>query len=236
MLLPEISLRSRLSAFVSAFFTISSEYLENKNFITTFAKNIKYLSAMNKFLLFIVSAVTLLTVSSCHHEEFRIEDHIDMDHIPLGGRHQIWPPSDRVSPLYLSNISSILSPGNPASRYENYTISTVYDDKSEPCLYVLNFYEGGWAVVSATRKYKPVLAFSSTGSLDLNLELPEELEIWKETMVQTISNIDIAVPRDSIKLYQSEWDRISPQSVSSASTQSPDYSSDFTPIEYNRFK
>ena len=43
--------------------------------------------------------------------------------------------------------------------------------------------KGGWAVVSTTRKYKPILAFSDTGSMDLNNSIPEGLDIWKENMI-----------------------------------------------------
>lgn len=124
-----------------------------------------------------------------------------------------------ISESDLDNISSILGHGN--SRSQTYEASVVYSENSLPCLYVLNFNDGGWAVVSATRNYKPILAFSSTGSIDLNEILPEGLDIWKESMVQTISNIEKVVPEDSIKLYRSEWERISPMSVSSRNYDTP---------------
>jgi len=52
----------------------------------------------------------------------------------------------------------------------NASVETVMD-KNNPSMYVVNYPEGGWVIVGATRNYYPVLAYSDEGNFELNTEI-----------------------------------------------------------------
>ncbi|MDR2910311.1 MAG: C10 family peptidase, partial [Bacteroidales bacterium] len=54
----------------------------------------------------------------------------------------------------------------------NAAVATITDEKNggNPAMYVVNYPEGGWAIVSATRNYFPVLAHSDKGSFEIKPE------------------------------------------------------------------
>lgn len=49
------------------------------------------------------------------------------------------------------------------------SINTIYDEKDNlPLMYIINYNKGGFVIVSATKKYYPILAYSETESLNLD--------------------------------------------------------------------
>lgn len=65
------------------------------------------------------------------------------------------------------------------------TITTVEED-GVPQMYIINYPNGGWAIVSATRNYFPILAFSEKGYFVLNEEAPGGLLAWMEDTQESI--------------------------------------------------
>lgn len=190
---------------------------------------------MKKFLLFLVAAFSFLALTACHEEKKELEP--DYDKFPLGAV-VVWD-SELGEWVLLDDLGSIFDlfqQDKSGSRSTDYTISPVFDNQSKPCFYVINISDGGWMIISATKKFKPVLALSPTGYFDVDGTLPEGLELWKENMIYTISNIDEVVPRDSIALYRSEWNRVSPQSTGPGITPTPNFSSSFTQADYERLR
>lgn len=152
-----------------------------------------------------------------------------------------------------NDLDNLVKGSNPSkSRAGGYTVSTIADSKGTPCIYVLNFNQGGWALVSATRKYQPILAHNDKGSFDVNGNMPGGLMLWKENTVNTISEVDNLVPQDTIEMYKKEWSAISPiarlQGASSSEgvtrptsrvdhwTDAPVFHSDFTREDYDRLR
>ena len=133
------------------------------------------------------------------------------------------------------------------SRAGGYTVSTLVDNNGAPCVYVLNFSQGGWALVSATRKFHPILAHNDVGSFNIYGLMHDGLLMWKNNTIYTISNVDKIVPPDSIEMYKKQWSAISPrtihEAVSSKPTSRVDHYSDspffcsyFTTEDYKRLR
>lgn len=150
-----------------------------------------------------------------------------------------------------NDLDNLVKGFNPSkSRAGGYTVSAIADSKGTPCIYVLNFNQGGWALVSATRKYQPILAHNDKGSFDVYGNMPGGLMLWKENTVNTISDVDNMVPQDTIEMYKKEWSAISPivrlQGASASDgvtrpksrvdhwTDAPVFHSDFTREDYDR--
>ena len=50
------------------------------------------------------------------------------------------------------------------------SVETVEDKGNNPSMYVINYPEGGWVIVGATRNYYPILAYSEEGSFEIKPE------------------------------------------------------------------
>jgi hypothetical protein len=64
-------------------------------------------------------------------------------------------------------------------------VITTVDKNGDPQMYILNYPGGGWAIVSATREYYPILAFSDEGSFDISSDLGSAL-LWLEETKEAI--------------------------------------------------
>ena len=148
----------------------------------------------------------------------------------------------------ITDLDNLVKGYNPSkSRSNSYTISTITDKNGNPAIYVLNLDKGGWILVSATRKYQPVIARNDEGSFNINDIMPEGLEMWRDNMIALISDVDNSIPQDTIKLYQRQWASISPSiALKSAParpssrvdhwTDEPVFHSDFTKEDYERLQ
>ena len=87
-----------------------------------------------------------------------------------------------------------------------YMLSSIRDAKGETAMYVINFADdAGFVVVSATKKYEPILAFSDKGNFNVNNEnLPDGLKQWKTDVIDVI-NKHKSFPADSALRYATFW-------------------------------
>lgn len=88
---------------------------------------------------------------------------------------------------------------------------TLYSDDNKPFAYVISYSNGGWVIVSASKSFYPVLAYSDKGDFNANLSFEENnlgLEIWIEEMVNAIedsNNLD-ALSSSQIAMQWSEYE------------------------------
>lgn len=148
----------------------------------------------------------------------------------------------------ISDLDNLVKDLHPLeSRAGGYAISTITDEKGQPCIYAINYSRGGWMLVSATKKYQPVIARNDEGYFNVNDSMPGGLKMWKDNMVSLISDVDSYVPQDTIELYKKEWAHISPQPTAVESsmsrsaqvdhyTDAPVFTGDFTQEDYNRLR
>ena len=69
-----------------------------------------------------------------------------------------------VANAFLGVHAGISGLRSSAVTQSNPQIETIKDQSNDPLIYVMNYPEGGWAIVSATRNFYPVLAFSDKNS------------------------------------------------------------------------
>lgn len=161
-----------------------------------------------KNLIYALAVVSLSLFSSCSKDEEKEDSDWLLDYpIGLGPDFFNSQPS-AVSDSDLDNVAAIFAPS--ASRSFDYQVSALIDKDSNPCMYVINFAQGGWVIVSATKKYKPILAYSETGKYEASDLKPDALFGWETTMAEIVTHIDEILPADSIVMYINEWNLISP--------------------------
>lgn len=65
-------------------------------------------------------------------------------------------------------------------------IRTIYNENGVPCMYVINYESGGFVIVSATKNYYPILAYSETGSMNVEEAMKTGFSVWSEKTIQKI--------------------------------------------------
>lgn len=94
-----------------------------------------------------------------------------------------------------------------ATRGGDYEISVVYDEKGDKSLYVVNYAnEGGFIIVSPTKNFTPVLAYSESGNYDVNGIKPFGLFEWQASIISEVRKAD-RLPADSTSKYRAQWSR-----------------------------
>ena len=102
-----------------------------------------------------------------------------------------------------TDISNVISAKRPLkSRSKDYTISTKVDN-SKALFHVVNFQDGGFMILSSTKKVSPILAESENGNFDIN-DPNNPTFIWQAEMSEYI-NRQNALPFDSVKEAYYEW-------------------------------
>lgn len=192
---------------------------------------------MQKFIPFFL---LFLLISCAQDDSLIAPEKVDVTILPSSVQDE--------NSVTITDLDNLVKGYNPTkSRFSSYTISTIKDKNGYPAIYVLNLDKGGWILVSATRKYQPIIARNDEGFFNVNDIMPEGLEIWRDNMVALISDVDNEISQDTIKLYQKQWASISPlASPKSAQarpssrvdhwTDDPVFHSDFTKEDYDRLQ
>lgn len=108
------------------------------------------------------------------------------------------------------NVSNLFRKKTIARHCENdfvSSIETVYDSNCHPLMYVVNYGDnGGFTIVSATKSYLPIVAYSESGSFDIQ-KMEENAPDYWDICKSTIAEAD-AIFADSIKeRYRMQWIR-----------------------------
>lgn len=112
-------------------------------------------------------------------------------------------PSKEVTPSRAASVASKFM-NRPVSRAAGDKIETVTDASGFPTMYVINFSEGGYVIISASTDYHPVLAYSDSGQYDLKQTGNGGAGFWLEMTGNIISHADEF--SDSIKTKSRlEW-------------------------------
>lgn len=102
--------------------------------------------------------------------------------------------------------------------------------------YVINYDEGGWAIVSATKDYYPILAYSDTLKFQLDYsEANLGLDIWIEEMSQAIKSSHELDSQASAQIAL-EWQKYTPETLSTQSAGIPTGNSPEAIMCRNRLK
>gem|GEM_PF-1609833 len=126
------------------------------------------------------------------------------------------PPSDgHITAAEAQNVAAThyAQRNNGVMPFENRSSDepqAITNQKGETLAWIVNHEEGGWAIVSATRNYFPVLAYSDNGNLAINGQMAETgFSTW-------IAEIDDAITASqnfddqTITLINQEWRQYEP--------------------------
>lgn len=95
----------------------------------------------------------------------------------------------------LTKIINFVFPAKSRSRAnENYTVNTIFDANGNPAINVVNFdNNGGFLLVSASKKHYPILAHSDKGHFSIsNLDKPDGVTFWQSYMIESIMNAEVS--------------------------------------------
>lgn len=109
---------------------------------------------------------------------------IEMPVIPDGGSFVSLTKATDIAAVFFGILSNIpATKSNPSIA----SIETIKDSKNNntPMMYVINYDGGGFVIVSATKDYFPILAYSDENNFVYNEEIGG-LEIWMEETQEAI--------------------------------------------------
>lgn len=119
-----------------------------------------------------------------------------------------------VANAFFSNLinldiqSSTRSEDNKVENVKNIkTIETLYnEDGNTPAIYIINYTGGGFAIISATKNYYPILAYSEKNSISIEgiQNINEGLTIWAEETKQAIEKSK-TLPEDTLSMMRNMW-------------------------------
>ena len=155
----------------------------------------------HQFLFF---ALALLVLSSCStQDDVGLIGSLDSSAIAIA-------ESDKVSADdILAVASKFRNTENTRTRSNDYTTSILFDNNGNASIYVVNFNNNeGFILISATKRYCPVLAYSDKGHFDITSIAESGIEVWKEETMGAIS-VSNTLPDDSIAKYRNLWKQYS---------------------------
>lgn len=86
-----------------------------------------------------------------------------------------------------------------------YKISAIKDASGDVYMYVVNFSDNkGFVIVSATKKYEPILAYSKIGNFQVGLNFNLGIELWKMRTISDMQRVD-TLDKKILKKYQPIW-------------------------------
>lgn len=104
-----------------------------------------------------------------------------------------------------------LSPGRSRAAYSDATTMQISDSRGNPLMYVINYgNNNGFVIVSASKDYEPVLAYSDKGHFDIDIARKTGASIWLNAAETTIASVDTISP--DVKMFaRIEWEKYLPQ-------------------------
>lgn len=140
----------------------------------------KNLTILGCLLLF---SVVIILLQACDY---------DMDSIETATTQKIHNRATEVGPseaLYVAEtFSGIQNPSRLNGRSGS-TINAINDDYGMPLAYVVNLADGGWVMVSATKEYFPIMAYSEDINAHLDINNPETTEILRMWPIEIMSEV-----------------------------------------------
>lgn len=169
---------------------------------------------MKKISLFILSVLILTVLFFACNKEKKLQNitnleqqfmsgtsDSDVNFVPYDLAEQI---AERMQPYMLDSTQ----PWDGNFRDINSSMIIPEDESGKNALYIFNYTDGGFLIMSADKRYQPILAYGAQGSFNVNDTIPSALENWLSEMVENISFIknDIYTENDDIGYY--EWSLI----------------------------
>lgn len=163
-----------------------------------------------KGLITLYSIVGLLLFSSCTREDGIFDTHADQSEF-----------SKTVSikeACDIANVFNFQHYGILESRAtQNQSVQPIKNISGREVAYVVNREPGGWIIISATKDFYPILAYSDslTGMLDLSLEnINSGLSIWIEEVTEAIQYSN-SFDEQTSKAIAAQWKGLEAQITAS---------------------
>ena len=155
---------------------------------------------MKKIILTILFVLTLYSCSINDFEPINTESReTDTNKTELEN-------SDNVTQTEINNIlASFNDSTDILHRSIINSIDNIRDADGNVAAYVVNFgYNQGFVIISATKRYCPVIAYSHSGTFEINGNMPDGLKEWESSVISAIE-ISKTLPDDSVMLYRRMW-------------------------------
>ena len=112
----------------------------------------------------------------------------------------IFDDNDSSSAVNKADIDAVVSKmfdNGVLSRADSYIITAINGKDGGPSIYVVNYTDGGgYVLLSATKNYYPILAYSDKGNFNGDPFKTTGLSCWQDAMIENVERCD-SLPADS---------------------------------------
>lgn len=172
-------------------------------------------------LLLGLLAIGLGGLWACDSEDVMAPNELDVSVVPetLDGQQTV-SPDDAAAIAGVFATQRFGESDNVKSRTSQ-AVETITSADSKPLAYVINSDGGGWVIVSADKRFYPILAYSegSDESFDTS-GMDEVLPVWLEEIEMAMASVETIDENTSIQIAN-EWLALSPQEMSSTGSGLP---------------
>ena len=163
---------------------------------------------MKRKFIFLAASAAIFLCACSNQEDFLVRGEVNVDQ-------QVGHQTDDVT---ASDIGTVVSEffGGQRTRGVDYDTSAITDASGNAAIYVVNYKDNqGFLLISATKRYCPVLAYADKGNFDVSGIADSGLVDWH---TETLSAIELAkqLPDDSIQKFRSMWQRYEQPQTSKA--------------------
>lgn len=155
---------------------------------------------MKKYLVFIVAA---LLCACSENDVVPILDEVSVEPSTLLNKDD-FVSENQASTVAAMFMTNNLKDKNPTTRTVTasgigsdelfnktvQSVKTIYSEDKTPSMYVINYVGGGFVIVSATKTYYPILAYSDTNSINLEEAVQSGFSIWEDEANLAIKESD----------------------------------------------
>lgn len=99
-------------------------------------------------------------------------------------------------------------------------IKTIYGEDKTPSMYVINYEGGGFVIVSATKNYYPILAYSETGSMNVEAAMKTGFSVWADEAKQNIEESN-SQDEEMLDEFRKMWALYEVQPVTATANAAP---------------
>lgn len=169
----------------------------------------------NERLKHLIALFALVLFTSCNYTEepdrlFSGEDSALKESQDIMDDNQRYLADVKVGEEEIFRLAGIIGQSEligkkSASRAKDFIVAKLSNNRVNVPIYVVNYAEeGGFVLLSGTKTYHPVLAYSDHGHYDADEEKPGGLKIWEDESFAAMKRSE-SQPIETLKKFQVMW-------------------------------
>lgn len=148
----------------------------------------------------------LFVCYACQQTDWNVENELQSGSLPIEkANSDLCVEANEALDIANNFFARYLGHINSTRSKHLFVVDSIIDDNGKSMIYIVNLGDNqGFVLVSATKKYYPILAYNDSGNFFLDKNTPEGLQEWLRLKKQRIQKASV-LSSDSLFVFLSEW-------------------------------